>query len=213
LIERIIMQFEKDVNQNGEIATEVKNLIIKINNLLSHPREAEYLVDLMGDDIIARHSREQLEEVAGEMLKHPIEDPELSKKFTDLWYPLLVRFWNRYPDFPFRIEVRYEIDRPNFGERSDHKFVLAVPASSEPIIVDRLLDEMSELREGIRASNADVQEANERWIAGEPELKPWMRHFSAEQYLAKASRERISEEEWYRRIHENPSPPAHEVEG
>jgi hypothetical protein len=183
-------------NDDAEIVTEVQNLIVKINNLLWRHCEPEYLVDLMSDELIARYGRERLEEVAGEMMKNPIEAPELSRKFTELWRPLLDRFWNGYPPFGYKVEVRYEIDRPDFGQRFDNKAILAVPASGEPIIVDRMLDKMSSLREGIRSANAWIDDANDRFCAGEPQLEPGMRRLSAEEYIAKASREPITPQQW-----------------
>jgi hypothetical protein len=191
--------------ENAEIVAEVRNLIVKINNLLSHRGEPECLVDLMGDELIARHGRERLEQVAGETLG--TEDPALSKKFTELWYPLLDRFLDGYPPFSFKVEVRYDIDRHNFEERFDKKAIFAVAASAEPIIVDKMLWKMSQLGEGIRAANADIHAANELFFAGTPDLEPSMRHLSAEEYIAKA-REPITEEEWRRRLCENhPAPP------
>ncbi len=198
------MQLENNFFHDAEIVAEVKNLIVKINNLLSHRGEAAYFVDLMSDELIARYGRERLEEAAGEILG--TEDPELSKKFTELWYPLLDRFLDGYPPFGYKVEVRYDIDRHNFEERFDNKAIFAVPASAEPIVVDRMLRKMSELREGIRAANADVHAANKLFFAGAPDLAPDMRHVSAEEYLAKASREPITEEEWDRRLRENPPP-------
>jgi hypothetical protein len=189
-------------NQDAEIVAEVKKLIAKINNLLWHRYEPDYLLDLMGDDLIARHGRERLKEVAGPMLTDPVEAPELSKKFTKLWYPLLERFF--YPhDFPYRVEVRYELDRHDFNKRYDDRGIFAVPASSEPVIVERLLGKMSSCREEVRVYNADLHEANLLFLAGAPDSQPSMRNLSAEEYIAKASREPMTAEEHDRMMRED----------
>lgn len=183
-------------NQNDEAVTEVQKLIVKINNLLQHKDEAEYLVDLMPAEVIKRFGRERVVEAAQIVLKEPVS-PELSEKFSKLWQEIGEHYFDHLVASAYEVEVKYVIDDGPLH----YNGVVHIPASSEPIIVERMLDEMiprSTPYSGRDCEECYRTESNRAYIAGAPmSVKPEQRHLSAEQFIAAATREpTLEEKEW-----------------
>jgi hypothetical protein len=59
---------QKELN----LIIELQKLIVKINNLVQHIDEPEYLVDLVSDDLLKQYGRERIEEAARVVLEECI---------------------------------------------------------------------------------------------------------------------------------------------
>jgi hypothetical protein len=177
---------------------ELQKLIVKINNFVQHIDEPEYLVDLVSDDLLKQYRRERIEEAARIVLKECISQ-ELSEKFTKLMREFDERYFGAPPLSPLKVEVRYNIDRAastNMCTIRSGDDVIELPASSEAVMVERLLEEMLRLTVGRGCWDCYVNGSNRLYFDGAPmKVEPEMRHLSAEEFVAKATREPIALEE------------------
>lgn len=78
------MKLQKQSNLEADLISDIQKLIVKINDLLQHPDEAEYLVDLLPEEVIKRYGRERAVEAARVILKNSVSK-ELSDKCTEIW--------------------------------------------------------------------------------------------------------------------------------
>jgi hypothetical protein len=195
---------------------ELQKLIVKINNLVQHIDEPEYLVDLVSDDLLKQYGRERIEEAARVVLKECISQ-ELSEKFTKLMRQLDERHFGAPPLSPLKVEVRYNIDRAastNMCTIRSGDGVIELPASSEAVMVERLLEEMLRLTVGRGCWECYVNGSNRLYFDGAPmKVEPEMRHLSAEEFIAKATREPIRQGEEHGKLLLPQNPPAERAVG
>src|SRR5580704_7937327 len=128
--------------------TAIQNLVVKINDLVQHIDEPEYLVDLMPIDLIETYGRQELESLVGQLLYQSFDD-ELSEQYTELCHKFAARYFG-YIGAEFfsrvKVRVRYRIDRQAstsiMCRGNSNETVLEIPASSQAIMVERLIEEM-----------------------------------------------------------------------
>ena len=188
-----------------DLVTEIQRTVVKINDLLQHKGEAEYLVDLMSDEVIKRYGRERAVEAARIVLKESVSQ-ELSKKFTDLWRMFDERYFSGWLLSGLKVHVRYVIDGGPIYDGGAGPSVVHIPASSEPTLVARMLEEMIQHTVGRDCWECYRKESNRVHCAGAPmKVEPNMRHLSAEQFVAAATREPTTKEkEWLAQQTDNP---------
>ena len=198
------------------LVIELQKLIVKINNFVQHIDEPAYLVDLVSDDLLKQYGRERIEEAARIVMRECISE-ELSEKFTKLMREFDEQYFGAPPLSPLKVEVRYHIDRAastNMCTIRSGDGVIELPASSEAIMVERLLEEMLRLTVGRGCWDCYVNESNRLYFDGAPlKVEPEMRHLSAEEFIAKAMRESITPEEEYKKLHLRENPPAEKAAG
>ena len=189
--------------QNAEAVAEVQNLIRKINNLLRHGpdkyQHPEYYVDLMGDELIKSYGRECLEAAVHQVVKRSSEVmTELSTKFTALLKTFNELYFNNNPRLRgVSVEVGYWVGWPAVWTVGGSEIRLV--ASSEAIMVRQLLGAMAEWVH----PEADPCYIKEMYLdeAGAPIwVEPAMRGLSAEQFIAAATREPMTNEEYMKKI-------------
>lgn len=74
--------------------------------------------------------------------------------------------------------------------------MIHIPASSESILVERILEEMVQKTAGRDCWDCYLRESNRVHLAGAPmTVDPSMRHLSADEFISKATREPMTEEE------------------
>jgi hypothetical protein len=147
--------------ERTNLVIELQKLIVKINNFVQHIDEPEYLVDLVSDDLLKQYRRERIEEAARIVLKECISEG-LSVKFTKLGREFDDRYFGAPPLSPLKVEVRYNIDRAastNMCTIRSGDGVIELPASSEAVMVERLLEEMLRLTVGRGCSDCYVNES------------------------------------------------------
>jgi hypothetical protein len=187
-----------------DLVTEIQRTVVKINDLLQHKGEAEYLVDLMSD--------ERAVEAARIVLKESVSQ-ELSKKYTDLWRMFDERYFSGWLLSSDKVQVRYVIDGGPIYDGGSGPSVVHIPASSEPTLVERMLDEMIQRTVGRDCWECYRKESNRVHFEGAPmSVEPKMRHLSAEEFIAAATREPTTEEEYMRRLHDKPAQAVPEVQ-
>jgi hypothetical protein len=193
--------------ENGEVVTAVQNLFVKINNLLQHRHQPEYYVDLMSDEVVNRFGRECIEKATEQMLQglpKPIRG--LSKKFTDLVETLDKRYFGGWLFSDTRVDVvcRVAIDNRNFNFSTGNS-VIQIPLSSEAIMVERLLEEMVFVISPQSGHECEFDVSNQVYLEGAPVgVDPSMRHLSAEEFIAAATREPTTVEEHMKLLTSNP---------
>ena len=190
-----IVKTAKD-DENAELVKEVQNLIVKINNVNQNRSWPEYYVDLMSDDLLKRYGRSCLEEVTGLVLKQPSAAAELSERFTNILYEFNERYFG-WLHFIRKVDVRYELaDYVRKAPYIDKDGTLVLPAASEPVMVERLLGDMVLIGARCDCWECFMNESNRVFLAGAPmSANPNMRELSAEEFIAKATREPMTEEE------------------
>jgi hypothetical protein len=187
-----------------DLVTEIQRTVIKINDLLQHRGEAEYVVDLMNDAAIKRYGRERAIEAARSVLKESVSQ-ELSIKCTDLWRKFDERYLSGWLLSGHTVQVRYVIDGGPIHDGWSDNSVVHIPASSEPVLVERILEEMIQRTVGRDCWECYRKESNRVYLAGAPmSVEPNMRHLPAEEFIAAATREPSTEEEYMRLIGKNP---------
>jgi hypothetical protein len=195
---------------------ELQKLIVKINNLVQHIDEPEYLVDLVSDDLLKQYGRERIEEAARIVMKECVSQ-ELSEKFTRLTRQFDERYFGAPPLSPMKVEVRYNVDRAASTNRCTIQSgadVIELPASSEAVMVERLLEEMLRLTVGRDCWECYKDASNRLYYDGAPiKVEPEMRHLSAEEFIAKATREPVRLEEEHRKLLLPNDPPAENAAG
>lgn len=195
--------------QNTEAVAEVQNLIRKINNLLRHGpdqyQHPEYYVDLMGDDVINRYGRESLEAAVRQVVKTSSEHmTELSTKFTALLKTFNEMYFNNNPRLRgVSVEAGYWVGWPAVWSVGGSEIRLV--ASSEAIMVRQLLAAMAEW-----VYPADdpcyIKEMHLDQAGAPVWVEPNMRHLSAEEFIAAATREPKTDEEYMKKIFGNRAP-------
>jgi hypothetical protein len=195
-----------------DLVSEIQRTIVKINDLLVHKGEAEYVVDLMNDNVIKRYGRERAVEAARTVLKESVSQ-ELSNKCTDLWRKFDERYFSGWLLSGHKVQVRYILDGgPIYNVWSDDS-VVHLPASSEPVLVQRMLEEMIQHTVGRDCRECYRKESNRVHYKGAPmSVEPNMRHLSAEEFIAAATREPTTEEEEHRKLLLQ-NPPAEKAAG
>ncbi len=182
-------------NENAELVTEVQKLIVQINNLLSHRDDPEYYVDLMSDDLVKRYGRQRLEEATGLVLGKPSTALELSERFTNFLRQFNERYFG-WLNFIHKVDVRYELGDHVRRAPHIHDDILVLPAASEPVMVESLLEDMVLLGARCDCWECYLNESNRVFLAGAPmRVDPEMRHVSAEEFIAKSTREPMTAEE------------------
>ena len=193
-------------NQNAEAVAVVQNLIRKINNLLRHGpdqyQDPEYYVDLMGDDVTKRYGRESLEAAVRQVVKASSEVmTELSTKFTALLKTFNELYFNNNPRLRgVSVEVGCWVGWPAVWTVGGGEIRLV--ASSEAIMVRQLLGAMAEWVHPeddpcyIKEMHLD-QAGAPIWV------EPAMRNLSAEQFVAAATREPKTDEEYLKNLFGN----------
>lgn len=182
-------------NQRAEMLAIVQNLIVKINNLVQHVEEPEYLVDLMPAELIQKYGREQLENTAGMLIGEGTSEG-LSKKFSTLLQRFAEQYFGERVELfaPLTVRARYRIDRraaTNFCWRENNKMILELPVSSESVMVERLVEEMLHRSiEGIDRGTYTgfdpyMDESNRLYEKAAPMcVYPETRWLSAEEFIA-----------------------------
>jgi len=144
----------------------------------------------MPPDLIETYGKEQLESTVGMVLQHS-DSEELSKKFTELCHKLAARYFGCIGAEFFsqvKVRVRYRIDRQASTSmcRGDcDETILEIPASSEAIMVERLMEEM--LRWAVGRSSFDLYmgESNRLYEEGAPmSVHAGTRKLSADEFIA-----------------------------
>jgi hypothetical protein len=176
-------------NECAEIRAAVQDLIVKINNLVQHIDEPEYLVDLISDALVQKYGRERIENTARLVMREGVSEC-LSKKFTDLLRKFASRYFGELGELfsCFKVKARYRIDRQAAtnmcrGDRDD--MILELPVSSEAVMVERLMEEM--LRNSVGRSCWDVymDESNRLYEENAPmAVHPETRFLSADAFIA-----------------------------
>jgi hypothetical protein len=185
-------------NENAEVMAEVQKLIVKINNLLQYRHLPEYYVDLMSDEVVNRFGRERLEKATDQMLRgKPKLMPGLSTKFTDLVGKFDKRYLGGWLFSNTRVDVVCRVASDsrylNFSTRDS---VIEIPLSSEAIIVARLLEEMVFVISPHGGDECEFDVSNQIYLEGAPmRVDPSMRHLSADEFIAAATREPTTAEE------------------
>jgi hypothetical protein len=206
-----IVKTDNMTNKSSDIAdavAEVKNLISKINNLLRHGpdlyQDPEYYIDLMDDEVIKRHGRECLEAAVRQVVKKSSEClAELSTKFTasETFDELYFNYNPRLRGVS--VEVGYWVGWPTVWCVGGSEIRLV--ASSEAIMVRQLLAAMAEWVH----PEADPCYIKEMYLeqAGAPIwVEPAMRDLSAEQFIAAATHEPMTDEEYMKKLFGNRAP-------
>jgi hypothetical protein len=191
-----------------DLVTEIQRTIVKINDLLVHKDEAEYVVDLMNDAVIKRYGRNRAIEAARTVLKESVSQ-ELSNKFTDLWSKFGERYFSGWLLSGHKVQVRYVIDGGPIYDGWSDSSVVHIPASSEPVLVQRMLEEMIQRTSGCDCCECYRNESNRVHFAGAPmcvDLR--LRHLSAEDFIAAATREPTTEDKEHRKLLQRQNPPA-----
>jgi uncharacterized protein (DUF2164 family) len=150
-----------------DLVTEIQRTVVKINDLLVHKGEAEYVVDLMSDEVIKRYGRDRAIEAARTVLKESVSQ-ELSKKCTDLWRTLDDRYFSGWLLSGHKVQVRYVIDGGPIYNVSSDQSVVHIPASSEPVLVARMLEEMIQGPSVVTAGSAIGRNPTECIMTGHP---------------------------------------------
>ena len=184
-----------------DLITEIQRVIVKVNDLLKHKDEAEYLLDLIPSEVIKCFGRERVVEAARIVLKESVSQ-DLSEKFSALWKEFGQRYFDSFLMSFYRVEIRYMIEGGPIYDRSYSGLSLVeLPASSEPILVERMLEEM--MRRNVPYSDGECfecyrWESNRLCTAGAPmSVKPDQRQLSAEEFVSKTTREpNALEKEW-----------------
>jgi hypothetical protein len=163
----------------------------------------------MTDDVVNRFGRERLEQATEQMLRGmPKPVPGLSKKFTDLVEKFDKRYFGGWLFSDTRVDVVCHVasDNRNFNF-SPGDSVIQIPLSSEAIMVERLLEEMVYVVSPEGDDECDFDGvSNQVYLEGAPvRVDPSMRHLSAEEFIAAATREPTTEEEYMRRLRDNPA--------
>lgn len=193
--------------ENADAVAEVQRVFVKINNLLQHRHQPEYYVDLMSDEVVNRFGRERLEKATEQMLKGmPKPIPGLSKKFTDLVEKFDKRYFGGWLFSDARVDVVCQIASDNRSFKfSTGDSVIEIPLSSEAIMVERLLEEMVLAVSPEGGNECEFDVSNQVYLEGAPMgVEPNMRHLSAEEFIAAATREPTTEDEYMKRLHGNP---------
>ena len=177
---------EVKLDGNVEVVKELHKLITKCNDYIQHP-DAEYLVDLVSEDLLEQYGRKQLVEVAQLMMWQAEELPALSKKFSELFQLFNERYYGG--DLPsYKVLVCYTVNYFETSELHRESRVIRILASSEPVMVARLLGEMARVATTDEYGEKWNDEANRLAGAGAPiDVRRSMLWLTAEEFIKKAS--------------------------
>jgi len=175
---------------NPETLKAIQNVVAKINDLVQHIDEPEYLVDLMPPELIETYGTEELESAVRMVYRHSASD-ELSEKFTNLCHRLAARYFGCIGAEFFsqvKVRIRYRIDRQastNMCRGDRDETVLEIPASSEAVMVERLIEEMLRWAVGRSCFECYVGESNRLYEEGAPmTVHSDTRKLSADEFIA-----------------------------
>ncbi len=198
---------EVSTSNNGGAVVEAQKLVVKINNLLRNGADPdyhpEYFLDLMGEEVVQRFGREQLEEAVRQVTK--ADDPlaELSAKFTTLARKFNELYFDDDPRLrELRVEVRYWLGWPPIETTGGGE--IAIVASCEPVMVRQLLTAMAFHID----QEFDPCHFNELYLnaAGAPIwVEPSQRHLPTEEFVTAATHEpdHSIKEEWLDKLRKN----------
>jgi hypothetical protein len=176
-------------SKNAELVERMQQLIAKINNLVQHIDEPEYLVDLVPDEVVQQYGREQIEKAARAVLRDGVSET-LSKKFSALLHTLAERHFGSLAELFlfYKVEARYSIDphastgicmRPAGDER-----IIELPVSSEAVMVERLVDKLLLHSVGRSSFDAYMYESNRLYDEDAPmTVHPERRWLSADEFI------------------------------
>jgi vacuolar-type H+-ATPase subunit E/Vma4 len=173
-----------------ELVKAIQDLITKVNDLVQHIDEPEYLVDLMPEHLVQQFGQERITETARAVLKKGVSKG-LSKKFSALLHKLAERHFGSIGAemfSPFKVSVRYRIDRTastNMCRADGYETVLEIPASSESVMVERLVEELLFQTVGPSCFDVYLNESNRLYSENAPmTVHPETRNLSAEEFIA-----------------------------
>jgi hypothetical protein len=197
----------KKSTDNADAVAEVQNLVVRINNLFRNGADInyhpEYYVDLLGHEAVQRYGRGRLEQAARQVTQADEPLAELSTKFTALLKKFNELYFDDDPRLrDVRVEVRYWVGWPPIITTGGGEISLV--ASCEAVLVRQLLAAMAFYID----QEPDPCNLNEMYLydAGAPIFfEPKMRHLSAKEFIAAATREPepTITEEWLSKLRES----------
>jgi hypothetical protein len=190
-----------EITQASEVVEAIRSTLIRINDFLGDYNPVNF-VDILAafgenDDLMQKYAREHLEDVAGRLYRigeRPVL-ADLSEKFTKLAADFNRRYFQWWLLEGLKVEVVYDVVWPS-DEHRRKDGVISLSVSSEPTMVARIIDAMIVRKVGVGCWDCFLRESNRIYLEGAPmNVSAEMRHLSAEEFIAKETREPITEEE------------------